>query len=122
TTTTRGGANDGVVSAAASVAASSSQTTAVTILQATATAIPSPTVPATATPVPTQPPTTYTVRAGDTPLGIATQFDIAVDELLAVNGMSLNDARLLRVGQVLVVATSVPAVATPEPSATPTMI
>ncbi len=106
-------ASDGVTAAAA-------PTTAVTILQATATAIPSATLPPTQTPVPTVPAVTYTVRAGDTPLGIASRFDIEVNELLAANGMSLDDARLLRVGQVLVVSTSVPAVATAAPSATPT--
>lgn len=119
-TTTRTESADGVVSAAGRTAASATQTTTVTILQATATTIPSPTVPPTPTPIPTQPPATYTVRAGDTPLGIAEQFNIGVDALLAANGMSLGDARLLRVGQVLVVATSVPA-PTPEPSATPTV-
>ncbi len=107
------------VTAAASVSAAAAQTTAVTILQATATAIPSATLPPTQTPVPTQAAVSYTVRAGDTPLGIASRFDIGVDELLAANGMNLEDARLLRIGQVLIVATSVPAVATAEPSATP---
>ena len=107
------------VSAASKVSAANAQTTTVTILQATATTIPSATVPPTPTPVPTLPAVTYTVRAGDTPLGIASRFDIGVDNLLAANGMSMEDARLLRVGQVLVVSTSVPAAATAAPSATP---
>jgi hypothetical protein len=68
---------------------------------------------------------TYTVRAGDTPAEIAGQFGITVNELLATNGLSLNDARRLRVGQVLTIAVAAtPAPPTPttaSATATPTL-
>lgn len=90
------------------VASANAQTITHTILQPTPT-----TAPPTATP--TAAAVTYVVQAGDTPLGIANQFDISVDELLARNGLSVSDARRLRVGQVLLIAN-----AAPPPTATPT--
>lgn len=83
---------------------------------------PTPTLPL-PTPTP-MPPTatailaaiTYQVKAGDTPAEIAGQFGITVNELLAANGLSLNDARRLRVGQVLTIS----AAATPAPTPTAT--
>lgn len=59
----------------------------------------------TQTPTPTNTVTTrtYTLQAGDTPLKIATQFGISVDELLAANNLNREDARRLRSGQVLVI-------------------
>lgn len=79
---------------------------------------PSPTAAA-PTPAPTV--RTYTVRAGDTPFAIATQFDLDVIELLAANGLGPEDARRLRVGQELVIPTlGEIATATPAPTATAT--
>lgn len=97
---------------AANTEARKSQTTTVTILQPTATDIPTPSATATTAPL------TYEVQPGDTPLGIAEQFGISVDELLALNGLSVNDARRLRVGQVLTIAAAAPPTATPAPTAT----
>lgn len=96
----------------ASADARKSQTTTVTILQ------PTPTEPPTPTATPTAAAVTYVVQAGDTPLDIANQFSISVDELLALNGLSVNDARRLRVGQVLTIRTATPPTATPAPTAT----
>jgi LysM repeat protein len=100
----------------AAEAATNNDETAKTILQPTPTLpLPTPTpVPPTATPVPAA--FTYVVKAGDTPGAIAERFGITVNELLAANGLSLNDARRLRVGQVLTIG----AVATPAPTATNT--
>ena len=97
-------------------AATNNDEAAKTILQPTPTLpLPTPTpVPPTATPVPAA--LTYVVKAGDTPGAIAEQFGITVNELLAANGLSLNDARRLRVGQSLTIG----AVATPAPTATNT--
>lgn len=97
---------------AANTEARKSQTTTVTILQPTLTDVP------TQTPTSTAAPLTYVVQPGDTPLGIAEQFDISVDELMALNGMSVNDARRLRVGQVLTIAAVAPPTATATPTAT----
>lgn len=74
----------------------------------TQTPIPTPTVAPTLAPTvaPTVATTTYTIRAGDTPLAIANEYGIRVNELLAYNGLSVDDARRLRVGQVLIIPTS----------------
>lgn len=107
-------------------------------LQPTATFTPAvtatPTAPVVETVAPTSSPTaaaptlaptmrTYTVRAGDTPFAIASQFDLDVIELLAANGLGPEDARRLRVGQELVIPTlgGIPtATPTPAPTATAT--
>jgi LysM repeat protein len=52
---------------------------------------------------PTAPPRTYTVQPGDIPVAIANQFGISVDALLAANGLTRDDARSLRSGQVLII-------------------
>ncbi len=44
-------------------------------------------------------PRTYTIRSGDTLMGIAGEFDTTVPELMELNG--IENPRLLRVGQVL---------------------
>jgi LysM repeat protein/predicted RNA-binding Zn-ribbon protein involved in translation (DUF1610 family) len=66
---------------------------------------------ATATPAPA----TYTVRAGDTVLAIALRNDVSVEDMLAANGMTINDARTLQPGDELIIPG-------PEgvPTATPT--
>lgn len=56
-----------------------------------------------AAPTATTPPRTYTIQSGDTPIAIANRFGVSVDALLAANGLTLNDARSLRTGQVLVI-------------------
>jgi len=101
---------------AASVITNNGGITTGTILQPTATIpLPTPTpIPPTATATPAA--VTYTVRAGDTPAEIAGQFGITINELLAANGLTLNDARRLRVGQVLTIVTA----ATPAPTPTST--
>jgi len=96
---------------------------AVTILQPTATnrlAADTPTaVPATATP--TDAVTIYKIQAGDTPLEIANRYNIGVVELLTNNGLTVDDARRLRVGQELVIprqGQTIQTVATPTVAAT----
>ena len=44
-------------------------------------------------------PTRYTVRSGDTPLGIALSHNVALDDLLRANGLAEND--FLQIGQTL---------------------
>jgi LysM repeat protein len=46
---------------------------------------------------------TYVIRSGDTPLQIANVFGISATELLIANNLSTEDARRLRVGQVLII-------------------
>jgi LysM repeat protein len=106
--------------AAAELNARKVETTTVTILQPTPTTTPTQTATPTPTTIPTQAAVTYSIRAGDTPFGIATQFGITVDELLARNGLSLNDARRLRVGQVLTIVAGTAAPVVEQPTATAT--
>lgn len=84
-----------------------------------------PTTPPTATPT-LAPAVSYTLRSGDTVIGIATRFGITVDNLLAANGLTAQDAPTLQVGSVLIIPapgqtfptpTPVPATRTPVPSA-----
>ncbi len=56
----------------------------------------------------------YAVRPGDTLVGIATQFGVALDELIAANGLS--DPNVLAVGQELVI----PGLRAPAPRELPT--
>jgi LysM repeat protein len=74
-----------------------------------------PTTPPTATP----PPRTYTIRSGDTPIAIANQFGVSVDALMAANGLTLEDARRLRTGQVLVIPGAGQSSVTPSRSGNP---
>ena len=74
------------------------------------------------TPAPT-PVTTYTVQAGDTFVAIAAKLGVTTADLLAANGMSENDARLLSLGQELLVpgrSGGTTSTATPVPTAVPT--
>ncbi len=73
---------------------------------------PSPTKAFTPTPIP---PIPYTVKSGDTPLGIATFYSISVESLMAFNGRQVDD--IIRVGEVLQIP-----VPTPQPTSTPTPI
>lgn len=52
---------------------------------------------------PTVAATTYTVQAGDTLIGIATQFGVSVDDLARANGIADDKRDQLQVGQVLVI-------------------
>ncbi|HZY43435.1 MAG TPA: LysM peptidoglycan-binding domain-containing protein [Anaerolineae bacterium] len=62
-------------------------------------------------------PTTYTVKAGDTLSAIALQFNLTVDQLLSLNGITKDTP--LQVGQVLTVGVAA-ATPTPEATAAPT--
>lgn len=88
--------------------------------------IPGPTPAGGATATPAAPAATYTVRAGDTLLAIALRNDLTVEDLLAANDMTINDARTLQPGDVLVIpgpegaataGATAPATATPAPTA-----
>lgn len=58
---------------------------------------------------------THRVKAGDTALGIALQYGLTLDDLLAYNGISADT--LLQIGQELIIRPPTP---TPEPTVTPT--
>jgi LysM repeat protein len=72
----------------------------------------------------------YTIKDGDTPFGIATEYNIDGNDLMAVNGLDDETASLLQIGQVIIVPlpgcslpTAVAAtqsVATEEPTTAPT--
>ncbi|HVU13703.1 MAG TPA: lamin tail domain-containing protein [Phototrophicaceae bacterium] len=75
----------------------------------------------------------YTIKDGDTPYGIATEYNIDGDQLLAVNGLDQQSASFLQIGQVLIVplpgcdlaavtpqATAVPPTDTPTEGPSPT--
>ncbi len=84
-----------------------------------------PAIPPTVTPTPA-PVVSYTLRSGDTLSGIAERFGITVNNLLAANGLSAQDATFLQIGQVLIIPapgqtfptlTPAPATRTPAPAA-----
>jgi len=79
---------------------------------ATATVTPTPTP----TPIPTQAWMTYTIRAGDTIVGIANRFDIPQDELRRANNLTLHDDRNLQIGDVIVLPGRLQATPTPTPT------
>lgn len=97
----------------------------------TQTASPTP-APPTATPTATKAPvakatptasknTVYRVQSGDSPYGIAQQFGVSLDALLAANHLTAKS--VLRVGQELVIpvsGASIPSTATPRPWPTAT--
>ncbi|MBW7885360.1 MAG: LysM peptidoglycan-binding domain-containing protein [Caldilineaceae bacterium] len=83
-------------------------------------AAPPPTATSTATPVLGQ---TYTVRPGDTLMGIAQRFGISTQALMDANGLTISQARTLRSGQELIIpgaSTAPEPTATPRPAATAT--
>lgn len=95
----------------------------------TETAIPTPTVETTPTPTspsPTATPTPvadlrYTIKAGDTIIGIAQRFGISADTLLEANALTERDASNLQIGREIVLPGIKPS-ATPSATATATDI
>jgi LysM repeat protein len=66
------------------------------------TATPAPPPPPTATPAPPTP-TIYIVQEGDTVRNIAQRFNVSVEEILRVNGLTAEQADLIAPGQELVI-------------------
>lgn len=95
----------------------------------TETAIPTPTVEMTPTPTSPSPTATstpvadlrYTIKAGDTIIGIAQRFGISADTLLEANALTERDASNLQIGRELVLPGIKPS-ATPSATATATDI
>lgn len=69
---------------------------------------------------PTTPPTTYTVRSGDTLWSIAARYGLTLDDLLALNGLSMDSVILP--GEELRIRPEAPSApsSTPAPTDTPT--
>lgn len=81
-----------------------------------ATSTPRPATPiATATPTVTPTPVIYVIKAGDTLLNIAIQFDRTTEEIQAANGIA--DPRFLQIGQEIIIP---PPKVSPEDPPTPT--
>lgn len=95
----------------------------------TETAIPTPTVETTPTPASPSPTATstpvadlrYTIKAGDTIIGIAQRFDISPDTVLVANALTEREANNLQIGQEIVLPGIKPS-ATPSATATATDI
>ena len=95
----------------------------------TETAIPTPTVETTPTPTSPAPTATstpvadlrYTIKAGDTIIGIAQRFGISADTLLEANALTERDASNLQIGREIVLPGIKPS-ATPSATATATDI
>ncbi|MCP4543195.1 MAG: LysM peptidoglycan-binding domain-containing protein [Chloroflexi bacterium] len=60
------------------------------------------------------PPPQYTVQEGDTLGAIAHTYDVSVEDLMAVNGIT--DPNLLRIGQTLAIPSNTPAPSSTDPS------
>ncbi len=71
------------------------------------------------TPSPTPATQVYTVRPGDTLLGIARRFKVRADDIMAANDMTPEEARLIRPGQKLIIPAPGQPVSTPEAKGTP---
>ena len=84
----------------------------------TATAVATETATATASPTPGW--LVYTLRAGDTIVGIANRFGISQEELLAANNLSRQDTTTLQIGDQIVLPGLLQI--TPTPTATPVAI
>jgi hypothetical protein len=82
-------------------------------------ASPSPTAEPSPTPTPAPTPFIYTVKSGDTLSGIAAQFGVTLDALIAANADTLPDPDKLDVGDKLVIPTPQPDVVPGEPSPSP---
>lgn len=95
----------------------------------TETAIPTPTVETTPTPTSPAPTATstpvadlrYTIKAGDTIIGISQRFGISADTLLEANALTERDASNLQIGREIVLPGIKPS-ATPSATATATDI
>lgn len=95
----------------------------------TATAIPTPTVEMTPTPTSPSPTATstpvadlrYTIKAGDTIIGLAQRFGISADTLLEANALTEREASNLQIGREIVLPGIKPS-ATPSATATATDI
>ncbi len=81
--------------------------------------IPAPTPEGAPTATPRPGPASYTVRAGDTLLAISLRQGVTVEDLLAANGLTINDARRLQPGAVLLLP-GAEELATPTPETTST--
>lgn len=94
--------------------------------QATPTPVPSPDIAPSPAPSPSPTgrttPTSYTVKAGDTPGGIAQAVygrSSAALVALILSANNVTDAKLLKVGQVLTIPPQSPASALPSPAPSP---
>ncbi len=99
--------------------AATSVPTASATPSATASDTPAPTQTQTQTPAPAAPAgQTYTVVSGDTFVGIALRFNTSTEALLAVNGLTIDQAKDLRPGQTLLIPVAgqpLPPTITPTP-------
>ena len=82
--------------------------------------IPAPTPEGAPTATPAPAPATYTVRPGDTLLAIALRSGVTVEDLLAANDMTINDARTLQPGDELLMPGAEAPAANSDATATPT--
>lgn len=97
------------------IAAASTSTPTITLTM-TPTLTPSPVTPTlTHTPLPTATPETYTIAAGDTCSGIAGFFEVSVNSIVSLNGLST--ACILTPGNTLLIPQPTPS-ATPPPTST----
>lgn len=70
--------------------------------------IAAPTATPAPTPEPEPTPQTYTIKQGDTLSKIATAFGVTVDQLLAANADTIEDANKIAVGDVIIVPAALP--------------
>jgi LysM repeat protein len=81
------------------------------------TATPAPSVTLTATPVASATPIVHVVKAGETIIYIASDYGTSPESIMKANGLDESSARLLHVGQELVIPSTGP-VGGPEPDST----
>jgi len=83
--------------------------------------IPPTPAPVAANPNATQVPgTPYTVRQGDTLVGIAVRLNVPMDAIMAANGLSVADAERLQPDTILIIPDPTPTPAPPTPVVSPT--